>query len=121
MLYVLFYVQVMNNWCKYESNLQLEILQKLGSVLLDGSSSLRSHYAAIKTLSALGHEALDFCLWPNLEQYLVFLDILYAQQNIKTSKIPFSPLMRFQQHSDLIEIEGAIQVRHLHCICVIKL
>ncbi|KAJ9590983.1 hypothetical protein L9F63_015989 [Diploptera punctata] len=100
--------KVVNSWCSSESKLQLEILQKLGSVLLDGSSSLRSHYAALRTLCALGHEALDYCLWPHLEQYLLFLDTLYVQRSIKTSKGPFSPLMRFQQHSDLIEIEGAI-------------
>jgi hypothetical protein len=91
----------------------LDILQKLGSVLLDGSNSLRNHYAVLKTLCALGYEALDYCLWPHLEQYLAFLDTVRVQHEIMKNKMFLSAASVLQQIADTMEIEGTILVRYL--------
>jgi hypothetical protein len=104
---------VVNHWCDTDTKLHLDVLQKLGSILLDGSNSLRNHYAVLRTLCALGYEALDYCLWPHLEQYLAFLDTLKVQQQIKKDKMLLSAASRLQQTADIMEIEGTILVRYL--------
>ncbi|XP_069678200.1 TAF6-like RNA polymerase II p300/CBP-associated factor-associated factor 65 kDa subunit 6L [Periplaneta americana] len=101
-------VKVVNRWCGKDTKLRLDVMQKLGSVLLDGSSSLRNHYSALQTLCALGYDALDYCVWPHLEQYLAFLDIMKAQQDIKRTKRSLPVASWFHQSSDVMEIEGAL-------------
>ncbi|XP_063241824.1 TAF6-like RNA polymerase II p300/CBP-associated factor-associated factor 65 kDa subunit 6L [Bacillus rossius redtenbacheri] len=66
--------KVVSAWCRSETKLYLDILQKLGMVLTSGGSSLRSHYGALVTLYALGPDALDQCLWPHLGKYLAVLE-----------------------------------------------
>lgn len=103
----------MNRWCDTDTKLHLDILQKLGSVLLDGSNSLRNHYAALRTVCAIGYAALDYCLWPHLEQYLAFLDIMRVQLEIERNKMVLSAASWIQKSSDIMEIEGTILVRYL--------
>jgi hypothetical protein len=62
---------------------------------------------------ALGYAALDYCLWPQLEQYLAFLDIMRVQLEIGRNKMVLSTASWIQQSADIIEIEGTILVRYL--------
>lgn len=105
--------KVVNRWCHTDSKLHLDILQKLGSVLLDGSNSLRNHYGALRAVCALGYAALDYCLWPHLEQYLSFLDIMRVQLEIRKNKMVLPAASWLQQNADIMEIEGTILVSYL--------
>ncbi|XP_067014303.2 TAF6-like RNA polymerase II p300/CBP-associated factor-associated factor 65 kDa subunit 6L isoform X1 [Anabrus simplex] len=79
---------VVKYWYRSNAKLLKDIVQKLGSVLLDGSSSLRSHYGALVTLCSLGVDALNYCLWPHLEQYLEFISTLGIGHETKELEAP---------------------------------
>jgi hypothetical protein len=62
---------------------------------------------------AIGYAALDYCLWPHLEQYLAFLDITRLQLEIERNKMILSTASWTQQNADIMEIEGTVLVRYL--------
>jgi hypothetical protein len=62
---------------------------------------------------AVGYAALDYCLWPHLEQYLAFLDIMRLQLETERNKMVLSAASWIQQNADIMEIEEAILVRYL--------
>jgi hypothetical protein len=65
---------------------------------------------------ALGCAALDYCLWPHLEQYLSFLDIMRVQLEIRRNKMVLPAASWLQQNADIMEIEGTILVRYLELL-----
>lgn len=82
-------------WC-VELHQQVETVQHLQRLLLDSSISLKSHYGALSTLTALGQNTLESYFWPILDPYV---SILEEQKEVASTDVQY--------------IKGAIVVRHL--------